>query len=179
MIFPPDNDTTKVSEPSKEALNLPAFSITPQRPTILALASIGAIGSYQFYIVGFPKIECKFITIICFVSYQSFRKLLKGNVIDDFIYKSDFGKGGTVDGNSKRKAITVDHCHPLRTFSAFSFTNSGPPFLAEAKLPSIKDSLKSIFPRFSRSSNKAVLMLLIVPSWHHFWNRRWQVALGG
>jgi hypothetical protein len=42
---------------------------------------------------------------------------------------------------SQRKTLAVDHHHPLRTLAPLGFADSTGPFLAGAKLPSIKDSL--------------------------------------
>ncbi len=53
----------------------------------------------------------------------------------------DFRRGGSVKVVSQRNTRAVDHHHPLRALAPLGFADSAAPFLAGAKLPSIKDSL--------------------------------------
>src|SRR6185437_12579500 len=49
---------------------------------------------------------------------------------------------------SQRNTLAVDHHHPLRALAAFGFADPVAPFLAGAKLPSMKLSLQSSRPRW-------------------------------
>ena len=64
----------------------------------------------------------------------------------------NFLRSRRVQPASQRKTFAVDHHQPLRAFAFFSFSDGKTPFFADAKLPSIKHSLQSIFPW---SSNRA------------------------
>lgn len=52
-------------------------------------------------------------------------------------------------GASHRKTLAVRHHHPLCAFSLLGFSNASPPFLAGAKLPSMKHSCQSRRPCWS------------------------------
>lgn len=82
-------------------------------------------------------------------------------------------------GNGDRKAMAVCNRHDLGTLAALSFSNSAAPFLAAAKLPSIKHSAKSILPRFFKSmaSFTSIFPPTLFPA--HSRKRRWQVWQGG
>jgi hypothetical protein len=56
---------------------------------------------------------------------------------------------------SERNTFAVDHHHPLRTLSAFGFSDAGAPFFAGAKDPSAKVSAQSSWPFSSSSPKKA------------------------
>jgi hypothetical protein len=82
-------------------------------------------------------------------------------------------------GASNRNTLAVDHHHPLRSFAPFGRPNSGPPFFAGAKLPSIKASCQSSAP-FSSSMERNFLQTSSqTPCSSHSLSRRQQVdALG-
>ena len=82
-------------------------------------------------------------------------------------------------GYGDRKTIAVCNGHDLGTLATFSFANSIAPFLAAAKLPSIKHSPRSIFPLFLRSTASLTNIFSQTSASTHSWKRRWQVWYGG
>lgn len=82
-------------------------------------------------------------------------------------------------GYGDRKTIAVCNRHDLGTLATFSFANSIAPFLAAAKLPSIKHSPISILPLFLRSTASLTSIFSHTSASTHSWNRRWQVWYGG
>jgi hypothetical protein len=57
---------------------------------------------------------------------------------------------------SQRNTLAVDHHHPLRSLAFFGFSHAVAPFFAGAKLPSMKHSLQSNWPRWSSWARKAL-----------------------
>jgi hypothetical protein len=78
-----------------------------------------------------------------------------------------------------RKTRSVCDCHDLGAFAALCLADSKTPFFAGAKLPSMKASRISIWPRSYRSSTSSCAMRLKTPSLTHCWNHLWHVWCGG
>ena len=79
----------------------------------------------------------------------------------------------------ERNTNSVCDCHDLGAFPFLSRSNTSPPFLALAKVPSIKHSVMSIFPRSRRSDARACSSLSQEPLLHQCLWYRWQVWYGG
>ena len=75
--------------------------------------------------------------------------------------------------------MAVCHCHDLRSLTTFRFADLRSPFLAGAKLPSMKASRTSSRPRICRSSASASRTPRMIPDRTHCWNRRWHVWYEG
>jgi hypothetical protein len=82
-------------------------------------------------------------------------------------------------GNGDRKTIAVCNRHDLGTLATLSFANSAAPFLADAKLPSIKHSARSIFPLIFKSKASLTRIFSQTLFLTHSRKRRWQVWYGG
>lgn len=80
---------------------------------------------------------------------------------------------------SQRKALAIDHHHPLCTLAPLGFADSGAPFFAEAKLPSINASLQSSCPFRFNSSRKVRQIVSQTPRCSQSCRRRQQVAGDG
>jgi hypothetical protein len=78
-----------------------------------------------------------------------------------------------------RRAMAVCHCHELRTFAPLGLSHTEPPFFATTKVPSMKHSERSSFPRSRKCLPSASRASRIAPEWTHCWNRRWHVWYGG
>ena len=77
------------------------------------------------------------------------------------------------------KTVSIRNGHPFRPLAALRLPDSLPPFLAAAKLPSIKPSAQSILPLRSSKRIMRRQALLKEPSFAHLWSRRWQLDLAG
>jgi hypothetical protein len=179
MVFPSRNQSSEIVQPGEEALDLPAPPVSAKRASVLALAPVPAVRRDEFDVEGLLQLKRERVAVVGLVPNQSFREPSSGDAFEDFRDELDLGGRGGVDGDSERKTMAVDHCHPLRAFSALGLANSAAPFFAAAKLPSIKASSHLILPRWSRSASNAARIFESVPSRLHFWNRLWHVARGG
>jgi len=99
----------------------------------------------------------------------------KSNAIQRFLNEFDFVYRGRRQECSKRNTLAVDHHHPLCAFPPLGGSDSSAPFLAGAKLPSIKHSLHLSRPFLSSSSRNALHTTSHTPSSSQIFSRRQQV----
>ena len=151
-----------ITKPSKGSLNFPTLAVTSEFSSILRLGLFPIFTMWNNKI-NFKLFEpfSKWIAVIALVTNKSQRALFRAatTVARHFHrFKGLFGEGDFCGrcrgkGASQRNTLAVDHHHPLRSFAPFGRPNSGPPFFAGAKLPSIKASCQSSAP-FSSSMDK-------------------------
>ena len=181
MIFITDNNTTKIMKPCKESLYFPAARVSSQNSPILSgcLLPIRLMRSYKFYIIRFFQLLIKFITIIGFITNKKLWLLIYKKTIKCLFHQSYFMRRSACDANGDRKTRAVCDCHDLAAFSSLCFPNSEPPFLAPAKVPSMKHSVISILPRSFKSLANVISILSNTPCCTQNWKRRWHVWYGG
>ena len=80
------------------------------------------------------------------------------------------------NGASQRNTLAVDHHHPLRAFAPPGFPDSGAPFLAGAKLASMKASCQSKAPAASNCDRKVRQIFSHSPCSSQRLKRRQQVG---
>ena len=74
--------------------------------------------------------------------------------------------------HGERKTMAVCDCHDFAAFAAFCRADTRAPFFAELKLASMKDSLRSSFPRSRKSSASFCSKCVNSPERCHCWKRR-------
>ena len=164
MIFPTHNQSTKVPPPGKGAFDLPAPLVAAQGPAILGrrFDPIFPMRTDQFNAFS-RQTRSQWIRISGLVIDQSLgifprptpARSRHGHLFQGRLDQRDFRWGRRVQVVSQRNTFAVDHHHPLRTLSAFSFADTAPPFFAGAKLPSAKVSAQSSWPCSSSCLSKA------------------------
>ena len=183
MIFISHHQTTEVLQPCKEPFHFPAAFISSQWSTILGWGvlpvSHQTVWRNHFYFPLFFQFLIKTVTVVGLIADQFFRQFIDKAVIKSFIHQLHFMRRSTFDANGDRKTTAVCNCHDLGAFAFFSGPDAGPPFLADAKVPSMKASRTSIPPLSLRSIARAVSTRSKVPSLLQDWNLRWQVWYGG
>ena len=117
--------------------------------TILAfeLSSIVSMRCNQPNTFG-RKILIQCIAIIRFIAYKHRRSISDKSFSNGCFNQFCFVRRGVFDMYGDRKTRAVCNCHDLGAFSPLGFSHAEPPFWAPVKLPSIKHSAKSSFPRF-------------------------------
>jgi len=159
------HQSAEVAEPGEGALHGPASSIAAQRPTVLRrrFAPILPMRNDQLD-AALGQLLAQRIAIVAAISDEA-NRLLPGTPgpmsspypdrlkrrLDEF----DLRRGSRVKVVSQRKTRAVDHHHPLRPLAPLGLADGGAPFLAEAKLPSRKDSLQFSCWRSFSSPRKA------------------------
>jgi len=169
-----------IVQPGEQAFYFPSAFITPQFSTVLSCRfdTFGSVWRNQLN-SGPLKLLIKRIAVIGFVANELFRLLFDKTILQGLLYERDFMRRSTRNAYGERKTITVCHCHDLRTLAPLGFPNTWAPFFAGAKVPSMKHSVRSSFPRSLRSVASASRIRSITPASFHSWKRRWQVWYGG
>src|ERR1700674_5825100 len=143
----------EVSEPADRAFDHAAFSGSAQCSAILRgrTNAILLVRTDQF---DPPTLQtgAQRIAVVPSVGNPPFRLLSRTPRVMSSPYtdrrerrlrEPDLRRGCRTKVVSQRNTLAVDHHHPLRPLAPLGFPDSAAPFLAEAKLPSKKDSLQS------------------------------------
>ena len=159
-----NNQSPIVPEPSERAFNLPSALVTPHFAPVMILAIfvIAPIRADQFDST-LGQTFTKPVAVVALIgneplgifprptaSFTRNRYRCKCSV-DEFYFR----RGRRVQVVSQRNTLAVDHHHPLCALAPAGFADAGPPFLAGAKLPSIKASDQSNCPFSSNSARNA------------------------
>jgi hypothetical protein len=180
VIFPSGRDPAIVLKPSEKTLDLPSFAISPKWSTILGFGShsVPFVRGDHLDSTG-SEFSVQRVTVISPVADNPIRKLRKKTTLKGSPYQFHFMRRSAGHVEGVRKTRSVCNCHDLGPFPPLSWSNAGAPFLAGAKVPSMKASWMSIPPRLRRSSARAMRIFSKTPSFDHFWCQRWQVDLDG
>jgi len=174
VIFPADDHATKIMEPGKQTLDFPPASIATQHAAILRgfVAAPGGVWSNQLHPEAFANLRIQRIAVISAIANQalgSFREKASLECgFDEFCCMRR--SAGHVYG--ERKTMAVADRHDFTAFAAASRADSRAPFFAELKVASMKDSLRSNFPRSRKSSASFCSSRVSNPDRCHCWKRR-------
>ena len=154
MVFVAHNEATEVKQPGKEPFNLPPATVAAQRSAVLGLA-IGtaprAVERDHFNPVDGFQVSIKPVAVVGFVANQSLRHGIGYPAFNRQLCQRHFSRRSTGCAEGHRKTSALSNCHDLGPFAALGFANKQAPFLAGAKVPSMKHLLKSRPPRSLRS----------------------------
>jgi hypothetical protein len=102
-----------------------------------------------------------------------------GNRRPGRLQQGRFGWGCRVQEVSHRNTLAVDRHHPLRTLATCGLPDTGPPFFAGTKLPSVKVSAQSSWPWVSSWDKKLCQAFSHTPCSSHSWRCSQQVLAEG
>jgi hypothetical protein len=183
VMFITNHQSPEVSDPSDTAFHFPSTPVTPKLASILGwrLAAIGLVRTDQIDATPLEPLTQR-IGIGRAIVDQPLG-IFSGPPAATWYRDAPerrFDQRGFVRGrrgqlNSQRNTLAACHHHPLRTFSAFGFSNASPPFFAGAKLPSAKVSSQSRRPRSSNSPRKVRQISSQTPCSSQSRSRRQQV----
>jgi hypothetical protein len=162
------NESAAVAQPRERAFDFPPSFESSQRSAILRrfFASSLAMRADKFY-ASFGKTFSQGIRVVRTICYKTLglafgsARSTSGHryVFERLFDELDFCWGRRVQVVSQRNTLAVDHHHPLRSFAPFGLSDAFAPFFAGAKLPSVKHSLQSRWPRLSNSARNALQMV--------------------
>ncbi|KAF0232739.1 MAG: hypothetical protein FD177_2221 [Desulfovibrionaceae bacterium] len=180
MMLVADHQPAKALQPGKEALNLPSPQVATQDSASLSFSfsSWPLYAGRSFLWPILPQTLVQTVTVVCIVADQP-----GWDFVDKTRFKRLFDQGhlmrrsaGHVDGD--RKTASVRNCHDLGVLASLGFANPSAPLFAEANVPSMKPSLRSMPPRSRRSSARPQRMRS-PPSRYQRCSQRWHVWYGG
>jgi len=175
MVFVPNDTSAQVLKPREEAFDLRTSLVATQRTAVLGRDPGPMVGMGRNHLdaafVGQTRVEG--IAIIGLVTNQTLRTPIWETDIKSRIAQSHFMWASAGCANGRKKTASVCKAHDSGAFAPFGFAHTIAPFFAEAEMPSMKPSLKSMPPRSRRSSAKAVRILAKTPDSVHSRKRRW------
>lgn len=148
MAFVAGVDATKVLEPGEQTLHLPAPAVAPQCTTVLGGSlAVAAVRCNQLDPPLLPEPRVERIAVISPVANKAIGCSSHKTRIEGLFDERDFMRRSTCNPGGDRKTMAVCNCHDLGPLPALRFPDGRAPFLAPAKVPSMKVSVMSIPPR--------------------------------
>jgi len=179
------DQTPKISQPGKGAFDFPTTAVSTQHTAILGrgLASVLAVRTDQLDAASMQSLS-QGIAVVGPVGDESSRFGLGAapagtryaHLQECALHQGHFRRRRSVQVVSQRNTLAVDHHHPLRALAPLGFSDAVAPFLAEAKLPSMKLSLQSSWLRRSNSARNCRHTLSQTSCSSHRRKRRQHVA---
>jgi len=167
-MFPAIHDAAKIQEPRIRAFDDPPTAISTQRSSVLRSSNaIASVRRNEFDVVFGKKLRVFRITVVSAITNQEFGEEMSRDRVEDRVDEFDLRGRGAFDADAEWSAIAIDNHHALGAFAGLRRTNVEPPFLAAAKLPSMKPSSSDKPPRMQRSLTSARRIDSQVPSALH------------
>lgn len=179
MTLPAYDESSEVVKPREEAFDLPAAAVTTQFATVLRpQAPVGSVRrDHPDPTCSKPLIER--VAVVGFVADHALGEFGEEALLERRLDERDFIRRSACNPCGDRKTVTVCQGHDLGALAALGLSDERAPFFAEAKVPSMYVSVRSIPPRSLRSAASVSRIRSSVPSRLHCWKRRWQVERGG
>ena len=164
MVFPARDEAAKVLQPREQTLDLPPTAGAAERAAVLGhLATVRAVGRDQLDAALRVQPLVQRIAVIRPIPDQARGRRGGHDGVEGRLDKRDFMRRSTCNGYGDRKTSAVCDRHELGALAPLGLPDEGAPFFAPAKVPSMKHSLRSNWPRASRSRASASSTRCIVP----------------
>ena len=154
VVFPANDCATKVMQPSEQALDLPTAAISTQATPVLSCGGYAHkfVRRDELHAVAFLDALVQRIAVVSAVADHPHGSLLEEAVLERGFDEFCFMRRSAGHVHGERKTMAVCNCHDFAAFATLCRANSRAPFFAPLKLASMKDSLRSSFPRSRKSS---------------------------
>jgi hypothetical protein len=174
VVLPASNDATVIMEPSKQTLDFPPTTVAPQHAAILCWGSRSprAVRSDQLHTEALANLRIQRIAVVGAVTDQPLRSFGEEASLEGEFDELSFMRRSAGHVQGERKTMAVADRHDFAAFAAASRADSRAPFFAELKVASMKDSLRSNFPRSRKSSASFCSNRVSNPDRCHCWKRR-------
>jgi hypothetical protein len=174
VVFPANDGTTKVMKPSEQAFHFPPAPVAAQNTTVLRRGgdTHEFVGRDELHAVSFVDALVQRIAVVSAVADHAFRGFGKESPVERGLDEFCFMRRSAGHVHGERKTMAVCDGHDFAAFAAFCRANTRAPFFAPLKLASMKDSLRSSFPRSRKSSASFCSMRVSNPLRCQDWNRR-------
>lgn len=152
MIFPADDEPSKVVKPGEEPLDFPAFGVAPQ-PAAIVEGGFGSATTVrrQKQDLLFEKSLAQQIAIIGLVRNDAQGFFFHQSPLQGRFHQLHFRGRSSFCVDGDWKSMSISKGHDFAALAPLSFANASAPFLAAAKLPSKKHSERSSPPRLCKS----------------------------
>ena len=149
MIFIPNHNSPEVLKPGKKALHFPSAPVRSELPSILGVGFLApfAVRGNHLNLALIHQALIQVIAVIRLVTDKSIGSISGKAAVNCFFNQFHFMGRSAFNVSGDRKTRSVCDCHDLGAFATLRLADSKTPFFAGAKLPSIKASRMSIWPR--------------------------------
>jgi hypothetical protein len=154
VIFPANDDATKIMKPREQALDFPAPPVTTQYAAVLrgGFASSGFVWSNQLHTEALADLRVQGVAVVSAVTDHALGSFGNEALFERGSDELCFMRRSAGHVHGERKTMAVADRHDFAAFAAASRADSRAPFFAELKLASMNDSLRSSLPRSRKSS---------------------------
>src|ERR1700687_2044973 len=154
VVFPANDDTTKVMKPSEQALDLPTAAISTQATPVLRCGGYAHnfVRRDELHTVALLDALVQRIAVVSAVTNHSLGSFLEEALLERRFNEFCFMRRSAGHVHGERKTMAVCDCHDFAAFTTLCRADTRAPFFAPLKLASMKDSLRSSFPRSRKSS---------------------------
>jgi len=174
VVFPANDGATKVMKPGEQAFDFPATPVAAQNPAVLR----GRCDAHEFvrrdelHAISFLDALVQGIAVVSAVADHAFRDFGKESLVKRGFDELSFMRRSAGHVHGERKTMAVCDCHDFAAFAAFCRADTRAPFFAPLELASMKDSLRSSFPRSRKSSASLCSKRVSSPLRCQCWKRR-------
>jgi hypothetical protein len=161
-------------EPGKQTLDFPATMVPAQSAAVLGdrSAPVPSVRRDQFHPEMLADALIQRIAVVGLIADQSLGDFAEEAALECGFDERGFIRRSADHVHGDRKTMAVCDCHDFAAFAAFCRADTRAPFFAELKLASMKDSLRSSFPRSRKSSASFCSKWVSSPERCHCWKRR-------
>src|ERR1700682_1464266 len=174
VVFPANDSATKVMKPSEQPLNLPAAAVTTQAATVFSCGGHAHkfVRRDELHPVSFLDALVQGIAVVRAVADHSLGDFGEEALVERGFDELCFMRRSAGHVHGERKTMAVCDGHDFAAFAALCRADTRAPFFAPLKLASMKDSLRSSFPRSRKSSASFCSKRVSNPLRCQDWNRR-------
>jgi hypothetical protein len=151
-------------EPGEEALDVPSTPVAAEGTAVLGLPpALGMVWSNHLNAHG-CQLGIEAVAVVGLVADEAFGQRPDKASLQGFGDVSRFMSFTTRNPQGDRKTVAVRHCHEFGRLAASSDSNKRAPLFAPAWEPSMKASVRSIFPLSRKSSARSRRTFVRTPS---------------
>ncbi len=174
VVFPANDDATKVMKPREQTLDLPATTVTARAATVLSCRGHAHkfVRRDELHTVTFLDALVQRIAVVSAVTNHSLGSFPEEALLERRFNEFCFMRRSAGHVHGERKTMAVCDCHDFAAFAALCRADTRAPFFAPLKLASMKDSLRSSFPRSRKSSASFCSKRDSIPLRCQDWKRR-------
>ena len=174
VVFPANDGTTKVMKPGEQTFDFPATPVAAQNPAVLRRRSDAHefVRRDELYAVSFVDALVEGIAVVSAVADHALGGFGKESLVKRGFDEPCFMRRSAGHVHGERKTMAVCDGHDFAAFAAFCRADTRAPFFAPLKLASMKDSLRSSFPRSRKSSASFCSRRVSSPLRCQCWKRR-------
>jgi hypothetical protein len=174
VVFPANDGAPKVMKPGEQTFHFPPTPVAAQNTPVLRRGCDAHefVGRDELHAVSFVNALVQGIAVVSAVADHSFRGFGKESLVECSFNEFCFMRRSAGHVHGERKTMAVCDCHDFAAFAALCRADTRAPFFAPLKLASMKDSLRSSFPRSRKSSASFCSKRVSNPLRCQDWNRR-------